>query len=242
MSELRHRSTYARELYVTITIERRGSITGSPTAAREQNPQYLPGALGPRIRCKKAIGRFTESLSFPRVEKQRRQRVFNEYRIGTLHVHGCGTADLARDGRIEQQHREARRHRLERREAKAFVLGEKGEGARAGVQRVKLLVCDVRAQLDAIVKACRASRAGKVDVRRSPVLADDLEPRVRVRTRETRESLDQLRDVTTIEDGAYKENGLTLGSEGRAYMARPILVISRTSRKGSSGARWRKIS
>src|SRR5258705_11358968 len=186
-------------------IESRG-IPRSATPGLEQHAQYARGAIGPRVPREDAGGGVTNPLALAGIEEQRAQGVFDQRRVRTGHVPRRVATDLARDRRVQQQARESRGERLERRQPEPFVLRQEDECSAGRIQRLQLFVGDVRPEVNPIAEAGRMNNGREIDMRRGPIVADDLEANVRTGASESAEALDELRNMTAIEDGADEEH------------------------------------
>ena len=125
-SDCRQRSRSGRALNDTMTIERSVAFTAAPRAdAAWQRRRAASGISQARRR------RGEQSFAGRVVEQQRLNRAHARAVIVRRHVDRSVAATLARDCRLVQHGRHARRKRLERRQPQPFVVREERE--RAGV-------------------------------------------------------------------------------------------------------------
>ena len=96
--------------------------------------------------------------------------------------------------------------RFERRKAEAFVVREKRESRRRGVERGEIGVRYVRAPVYPVGDSACRDQLVDVDAWVGAVVAHDLEPGLRHACRQPAESVDELRDVAAIEQRPDEED------------------------------------
>ena len=107
---------------------------------------------------------------------------------------------------IEQDGRNAGAERLERREAKPFVLRQKPEGVCVRVQLAKGRVRDVRVPSNVTLDAFRHDGLARVFMRVRAIVAGNLETRLRMAAGDRRKCADQVGDMAPCEQGANVED------------------------------------
>ena len=182
-SDARQASISVAELNVTMTIESRGIASMKSAlrarARRSARHEYRASVSRPAVRIR------VRSASSVRTRVERR---FDQRGLRTLDVERRRAVDLARHRGVEHDDRDAGAERLERREAEAFVFGQKHERARAAVERRELRFRQIGAQGDPVASAARRDERINVDAGDRAVVADDLQARIRDRAGQTRES------------------------------------------------------